>query len=70
MICQFDAEIHKWVAAGRGPLRPIVVEAEEISEALTGFYEARQAQEHEEYAMFEAMSGLALEREGNVEDLG
>ena len=48
-----------WMAAGKGNLRPIVVEGETRPAAMLQFAEAVHQQEAEEYQFHEAMSHLS-----------
>ena len=72
MICQYDSEAKCWLAAGRGYIRPIVVEALTRKEAMKAYGEEHYRQRGEEYAMCESMSGLVEMNDPNyvVEDLG
>jgi hypothetical protein len=72
VICEFDSEHRVYVAAGRGPLRPIVVEGHTRAEALKAFEVAVSCQVAEEYHFEQAMSHLADVDAGEPygEDLG
>lgn len=59
MIVQFDPSIERWVAAGRGYMRPIAVEGDTIAEAAQAYYQAVEDQKADEYAMEQQMSHLA-----------
>ncbi len=48
-----------WMAAGKGTLRPIVVEGETRPAAILQFAEAVHQQEAEEYSFVQSMSHLA-----------
>lgn len=52
MICNYDHGDKVWIAAGRGPMRPIVVEGNSYGEAHVGFAEehAKQVKEEERFA--------------------
>lgn len=72
MICAFDNEAGCWVAAGNGPLRPIVVESDCRAGAVKAYGEAVHNQMADEYAMEQQMAHLADCTEGQPygEDLG
>lgn len=72
MICEFDSEHRVYVAAGRGILRPIVVEGHTKAEALRAFEAAVSSQAAEEYHFEQSMSHLADVAAGEPygEDLG
>ncbi len=48
MICSYDLESHVWVAAGNGPMRPIVVEQGTRDDAIKAYGEAFLSQQNEE----------------------
>ena len=48
MICAYDLEAKCWVAAGKGPLRPIIVEAVTQRDARLAWTEDFEAQQLEE----------------------
>ena len=48
-----------WMAAGKGVMRDILVEAETMAVAISQFAEAVHQQEAEEYQFHEAMSHLS-----------
>lgn len=80
MISDYDFESGQWMAAGRGPMRPIVVEASTEEGAKKAFIEehARQVDEEKrfakEYALGEIESHFSeaqfLKVFGQPEDLG
>lgn len=67
MICQLvkSEDIHKdyWMAAAKGALRPIIVEAKTRQEALKLCAEQVHIQEAEDYAMEQQFTALSLEGE-------
>ena len=80
MITGFDPRHKVWVAAGRGPMRAIVAEADTEQAAMIAFAEQHAAQvqeekdfarEYEESAVADHFSEKAFENIfGKAEDLG
>ena len=73
MIVAYDNEAGCWVAAGNGPLRPIVQEGNSRVEAENAYLKAYENQQADEYAMHEQMAHLGDEAYGDGgygEDLG
>ncbi len=73
MIVQFAHECGQWLAAGKGYLRPIVIEGDSFKDAASAYYAAVEHQKAEEYAMFEAMTARSEMADGtycNEGDLG
>ena len=67
MICQQVKGEHVqddyWMAAAKGALRPIIIEAESRDEALRLCAEQVHLQEAEDYAMEQQFTALSLEGE-------
>ena len=63
MICAFDNESGYWLAAGKGYLRPIVVEAGTRKEAMDEYMRQCENQQADEYAMEQQMTALSLQND-------
>lgn len=76
MITAYDHESNRWLAAGYGPLRPIVCEGITSFEAVAGYERAVAMQIVEEgrmarqYAEEEATTAAAVESEGPYDQDG
>ena len=74
MICNYDMECRVWIAAGNGPLRPILVEAGTRQDAIHGYTEEHADQIAEEkrfareYEEGERQTALAMHLERKGED--
>jgi len=63
MICAYDDSERCWVAAGKGPLRPIICEGSSRKAAMDSWHESFEAQQSEEYAMEQQMTALSLQND-------
>ena len=72
MIAAYDVECRVWVAAGNGPLRPIVAEAGTREDAVKAYAEQYAEQVGEEYVYAAVMSARAdmSNPDNEVQDLG
>ena len=59
MIVDYDLDCHVWVAAGKGHMRPIVVEAGSRKDAVAAYDEEFLNQQNEEYHMEQSMGHLS-----------
>ena len=62
MIVSYDYDDKCWRAAGKGYMRPIVVEAETRTEAMNEYMRLCESQQADEYHMEQSMTALALEQ--------